>query len=58
MYIAWRLRKQTKGEFLASNRTQTGQNYLHSILAAHPDSGDAVIPERTFLSYVQKLIYS
>ncbi|TVY28822.1 hypothetical protein LHYA1_G002107 [Lachnellula hyalina] len=27
-YIAWRLRHQTKGEYLSSNRTQTGQSFF------------------------------
>jgi hypothetical protein len=28
-YVAWKLRHQTKGEWLSGNRTQTGQKLPH-----------------------------
>ncbi|CZR64113.1 uncharacterized protein PAC_14010 [Phialocephala subalpina] len=37
-YVAWRLRHQSKGEWLSGNRTQTGQAYLNvglQVLAQH-----------------------
>ncbi len=34
LYIAWRWRHQTKGQFLSSNRTQSGQDLTSAI--AHP----------------------
>jgi len=33
-YVAWRLRKQSKLEWLSSNRTQKGQETLHQDVLA------------------------